>query len=74
MIPHGMPVQRAILLFAGIDSFIAAAYLSAVACAVACAVAALLAWLRQPAMARSLQRVTGLCMAGLGIRTALERA
>jgi threonine/homoserine/homoserine lactone efflux protein len=69
VIPHGVPVLRAMLLFAGIDSFIAAAYLSAVACAVA----ALLAWLRRPAIARSLQRATGLCMVGLGIRTAVER-
>jgi threonine/homoserine/homoserine lactone efflux protein len=70
VIPHGVPVLRAMLLFAGIDTLIAAAYLSAVACAVA----GLLAWLRRPAIARNLQRATGLCMVGLGIRTAVERA
>jgi threonine/homoserine/homoserine lactone efflux protein len=70
VIPHGVPVLRGMLLFAGIDSLIAAAYLSTVACAVA----ALLAWLRRPRIACNLQRSTGLCMVGLGIRTAIERA
>ena len=70
VIPHGVSVLRSMLLFAGIDSLIAAAYLSAVACAAA----ALLAWLRRPVFARTLERVTGMCMVGLGIRTATEAA
>lgn len=69
VIPHGMPVLPSTLLFAAIDSLIAAAYLSGMAVAAA----ALLAWLRRPAITRGLERVTGLCMAGLGIRTAIER-
>jgi threonine/homoserine/homoserine lactone efflux protein len=69
VIPHGVPVLRSMLLFAGIDSVIATAYL----CAVGCAAAALLTWLRRPVIGRSLQQATGLCMVGLGIRTATER-
>lgn len=69
VIPHGMPVLPSTLLFAGIDSLIAAAYLSGIAVAAA----VVLAWLRRPAATRGLERVTGLCMVGLGIRTAIER-
>ena len=38
------------------------------------AIAALLTWLRRPAVNRWLERITGACMVGLGVRTALERA
>jgi len=44
------------------------------ATAVACAAAAFLTWLRRPGVVRGLDRTTGVCMVGLGIRTALERA
>jgi threonine/homoserine/homoserine lactone efflux protein len=70
VIPHGMPFLPSTLLFAGIDAVIAAGYLSGIAIAAA----ALLVWLRRPAVTRGLERTTGLCMVGLGIRTALERA
>ena len=70
VIPRGMPVLRSTLLFAGIDSLVAAALFSVVACAAA----ALLVWLRRPGFVRNLEQVTGLCMVGLGIRTAIERA
>jgi threonine/homoserine/homoserine lactone efflux protein len=70
VIPHDMPVLRSTLLFAGIDSLVAAALLSAVACAAA----ALLVCLQRPGVVRGLERATGLCMVGLGIRTAIERA
>jgi threonine/homoserine/homoserine lactone efflux protein len=70
VVPHDMPVLRSTLLFAGIDSIVAAALFTVVACAAT----ALLAWLRRPRVVRSLERVTGLCMLGLGIRTAIERA
>ena len=70
VIPRGMPVPRSTLLFAGIDSLVAAALFSVVACAAA----ALLVWLRRPGFVRNLERATGLCMVGLGIRTAIERA
>jgi threonine/homoserine/homoserine lactone efflux protein len=70
VIPHGMPVLRSTLLFAGVDSLVAAALFTAVACAAA----AFLTWLRKPGVVRGLERTTGVCMVGLGIRTALERA
>jgi threonine/homoserine/homoserine lactone efflux protein len=70
VIPHGMPVLRSTLLFAGVDSLVAAALFTAVACAAA----AFLTWLRRPGVVRGLDRTTGVCMVGLGIRTALERA
>ncbi len=70
IIPRGVPVLRSTLLFAGVDSLVAAALFSMVACAAA----ALLVWLRRPGFVRGLERVTGLCMVGLGIRTAIERA
>jgi threonine/homoserine/homoserine lactone efflux protein len=70
VIPRGAPVLRSTLLFAGVDSLVAAALFTAVACAAA----TLLAWLRRPGLVRSLERATGLCMVGLGIRTAVERA
>jgi threonine/homoserine/homoserine lactone efflux protein len=70
VIPAGMPVLRSTLLFAGVDCLIAAALLSGVACAAT----ALLAWLRRPAFAHGLERTTGVCMIGLGVRTAIERS
>jgi threonine/homoserine/homoserine lactone efflux protein len=70
VIPHGMPVLRSTLLFAGVDSLVAAALFASVACAAA----AFLTWLRRPGFVRGLDRTTGVCMVGLGIRTAIERA
>jgi threonine/homoserine/homoserine lactone efflux protein len=70
VIPPGMPVLRSTLLFAGIDAAVAGALMVGVACLAA----ALLGWLRRPAVNRRLERVTGACMIGLGVRTALERA
>jgi threonine/homoserine/homoserine lactone efflux protein len=69
VIPRGMPFLPSTMLFAGIDSLIAAAFLTGVACAAATA----LTWLRRPRVSRNLGRTTGLCMVGLGIRTAIER-
>ena len=70
VIPPGMPVLRSTLLFAVVDATVAGALMVVVA---ALAVA-LLRWLRRPAVNRWLERVTGACMVGLGVRTALERA
>jgi threonine/homoserine/homoserine lactone efflux protein len=70
VIPVGMPVLRSTLLFAGVDSFVAAALFSGVACAAT----ALLAWLRRPAFVHGLERTTGVCMIALGVRTAIERS
>jgi threonine/homoserine/homoserine lactone efflux protein len=70
VIPAGMPVLRSTLLFAGVDSLVAAVLFSGVACAAT----ALLAWLRRPAFVHGLERTTGVCMIGLGIRTAIERS
>jgi threonine/homoserine/homoserine lactone efflux protein len=70
VIPPGMPVLRSTLLFAGVDATVA----SALMVGVAWLAAALLAWLRRPAVNRWLERITGACMVGLGVRTALERA
>jgi threonine/homoserine/homoserine lactone efflux protein len=70
VIPPGMPVLRSTLLFAGIDAAVAGALMVGVACLAA----ALLGWLRRPAVNRWLERITGACMVGLGVRTALERA
>jgi threonine/homoserine/homoserine lactone efflux protein len=70
VIPPGMPVLRSTLLFAGVDAAVAGALMVGVAWLAA----ALLAWLRRPAVNRWLERITGACMVGLGVRTALERA
>jgi threonine/homoserine/homoserine lactone efflux protein len=70
VIPPGMPVLRSTLLFAGVDAAVAGALMVGVACLAA----ALLGWLRRPAVNRWLERITGACMVGLGVRTALERA
>jgi threonine/homoserine/homoserine lactone efflux protein len=70
VIPPGMPVLRSTLLFAGVDATVAGALMVGVAWLAA----ALLAWLRRPAVNRWLGRITGACMVGLGVRTALERA
>jgi threonine/homoserine/homoserine lactone efflux protein len=70
VIPPGMPVLRSTLLFAGVDAAVAGGLMVAVACLAA----ALLTWLRRPAVNRWLERITGACMIGLGVRTALERA
>jgi len=70
VIPAGMPVLRSTLLFAGIDATVAGALMVGVAWLAA----ALLGWLRRPAVNRWLGRITGACMVGLGVRTALERA
>lgn len=70
VIPHGMPVLRSTLLFAGIDATVAGALMAGLAWLAA----ALLGWLRRPAVNRLLERITGTCMVGLGVRTALERA
>jgi threonine/homoserine/homoserine lactone efflux protein len=69
VIPHGVPVLRSTLLFAGVDSLVAATLFTAVACAAA----AFLAWLHRPESVQGMERVTGVCMVGLGIRTAIER-
>jgi threonine/homoserine/homoserine lactone efflux protein len=70
VIPPGMPVLRSTLLFAGVDAAVAGGLMVGVACLAV----ALLAWLRRPAVNRWLERITGACMIGLGVRTALERA
>jgi threonine/homoserine/homoserine lactone efflux protein len=70
VIPPGMPVLRSTLLFAGVDATVAGALMVGVAWLAA----ALLAWLRRPAVNRWLERITGACLVGLGVRTALERA
>ena len=61
---------RSTLLFAGVNAAVAGALMVGLACLAA----ALLGWLRRPAVNRWLKRVTGACMVGLGVRTALERA
>ncbi len=68
VIPHQVPVLRSTLLFAGVDSLVAASLFTAVACAAA----VLSTWLRRPGFARGLGRTTGLSMVGIGIRTAIE--
>jgi len=70
VIPHDVPVLRSTLLFAGVDSLVAASLFTGVACAAA----ALIGWLRRPGFVRGLERTTGLSMVGIGIRTAIERA
>lgn len=69
VIPHDVPVLRSTLLFAGVDSLVAASLFTGVACAAA----ALIGWLRRPGFVRGLERTTGLSMVGIGIRTAIER-
>ena len=58
VIPHGVPVLRSTLLFAAVDSVVAAVLFTALACAAA----TLLAWLRRPGVVRGMERGTGLCM------------
>jgi hypothetical protein len=60
VIPHDVPVLRSTLLFAGVDSLVAASLFTGVACAAA----ALIGWLRRPGFVRGLERTTGLSMVG----------
>jgi threonine/homoserine/homoserine lactone efflux protein len=69
VIPHDVPALRSTLLFAGVDSLVAAGLFTGVACAAA----ALIGWLRRPGFVRGLELTTGLSMVGIGIRTAIER-
>jgi threonine/homoserine/homoserine lactone efflux protein len=69
VIPHDVPVLRSTLLFAGVDSLVAASLFTGVACAAA----VLIGWLRRPGSVRGLERTTGLSMVVIGIRTAIER-
>ncbi len=69
VIPHDVPALRSTLLFAGVDSLVAAGLFTGVACAAA----ALIGCLRRPGFVRGLERTTGLSMVGIGIRTAIER-
>jgi threonine/homoserine/homoserine lactone efflux protein len=62
VVPHSMPIMSGTLMFAGIDTAVAAVYLAVLAAATGWA----LRWLRQARVRRGLESTTGLCMVGLG--------
>jgi threonine/homoserine/homoserine lactone efflux protein len=70
VVPHSIPILRGTLMFAGVDTIVAALYMSAIAAVTTWA----LRWLRQARVHRALEGTTGTCMVGLGASIALERS
>lgn len=70
VVPHSIPILRGTLMFAGVDTTVAALYMSALAALTAWAVR----WLRQKRVPRAMEGTTGLCMLGLGASIALDRS
>jgi threonine/homoserine/homoserine lactone efflux protein len=70
VVPHSLPILRGTLLFAGVDTVVAAVYMVLVAAVAGWA----LHWLRQARVRRAMEGATGLCMVGLGASIALERS
>lgn len=70
VVPHSVPILRGTLVFAGVDTTVAAVYMAALAAAAGWA----LRWLRQARVHRAMEGTTGLCMVGLGASIALDRS
>jgi threonine/homoserine/homoserine lactone efflux protein len=65
-----MPIMSGTLMFAGVDTAVAALYLATLAAAAGWAVR----WLRQTRVRRAMEGTTGLCMVGLGASIALDHS
>lgn len=70
IVPHTMPIMSGTLMFAGVDTAVAAVYLATLAAATGWAVR----WLRQTRVRRAMEGTTGLCMVGLGASIALDHS
>lgn len=70
VVPHTMPIMNGTLMFAGIDTAVAAMYLAVLAAVTGWA----LRWLRQARVRRAMESTTGLCMVGLGATIALDHS
>lgn len=70
VVPHTMPIMSGTLMFAGVDTAVAAVYMAALAAATGWAVR----WLRQTRVRRAMEGTTGLCMVGLGASIALDHS
>lgn len=68
VVPHGIPILRATLMFAGVDTIIAALYMVALAAATEWA----LHRLRQTRIRRAMEVTTAGCMIGLGVAVAFD--
>jgi threonine/homoserine/homoserine lactone efflux protein len=70
VVPHSVPILTGTLMFAGVDTAVAALYMSALAVVTAWA----LRWLRNARVHRAMEGTTSLCMIGLGASIALDRS
>ncbi len=70
VVPHTIPIMSGTLLFAGVDTAVAALYMAALAAAAGWA----LRWLHRTRVHRAMEATTGLCMAGLGASIVLDRS
>jgi len=70
IVPHSMPIMSGTLMFAGVDTAVAALYMATLAAAAGWAVR----WLRQTRVRRAMEGTTGLCMVGLGASVALDHS
>lgn len=70
VVPHSVPILGGTLMFAGVDTVVAALYMTALAAVATWA----LRWLRQARVHRALEGTTGLCMVGLGASIMLDRS
>ncbi|HEX3488137.1 MAG TPA: LysE family translocator [Streptosporangiaceae bacterium] len=70
IVPHTMPIMSGTLMFAGVDTAVAALYMATLAAAAGWAVR----WLRRTRVRRAMEGTTGLCMVGLGASIALDHS
>lgn len=70
VVPHSVPILNGTLMFAGVDTTVAALYMSGLAVVATWA----LRWLRQARVRKAMEGATGLCMLGLGASIALVRS
>lgn len=70
VVPRSIPVMSGTLLFAGVDTVVAAIYMTALAAAAGWA----LRWLRRGRVRGAMEATTGLCMVGLGASIVLDRS
>lgn len=70
VVPRSVPILTGTLMFAGIDTAVAALYMSALAALTAWA----LRWLRDARVHQAMEGATGLCMIGLGASITLDRS
>lgn len=70
VVPHSIPILDGTLMFAGVDTMVAALYMSGLSVAATWA----LRWLRQTRTRKAMEGATGLCMVGLGASIALDHS